>query len=304
MDLTKRPARKTAKGILCFLVASLFMALMGAFVKEVGHDTPTSAVIFWRNFVSLLFLFPWLLIQKDSLRVQLKTKDFKFLIVRGISNFIASFLYFYSLNFLPLSNATLLFNTMPLFVPLVSYFWQGVVIIKKLWWGLSIAFLGIVIALDPRLGIFQPAALMALAAAIFGAIGLLSLRLGHYTETHSRLMFYLFASNMVIGFVFSLFSFERSWEALDKETFFYLIFVGIFGFLYQLAVTLGSRFVPVRLGGIFIFFSVIFSFLIDHFIWETDIALPTYIGCALVILGSIVKVILYPKDDLQLRSKT
>lgn len=177
MDLTQRPARKTAKGILCFLFASLFMALMGAFVKEVGPSVSTSAIIFWRNFISLLFLLPWLLVQKDSLRVQLKTKDYKFLTVRGISNFIALFLYFYSLNFLPLSNATLLFNTLPLFVPLVSYFWQKVVIIKKLWWGLGLAFLGIVIALDPRVGLFQPAALLALLGAIFGAIGLLSLRL-------------------------------------------------------------------------------------------------------------------------------
>lgn len=117
-------------------------------------------------------------------------------------------------------------------------------------------------------------------------------------------MFYLFASNMIIGFVFSLFSFERSWISLNKETCFYLFFVGIFGFLYQIAVTLGSRFVPVRLGGVFIFFSVIFSFFIDHFVWKTDIALSTYIGCALVILGSIIKVILYPKDDLQFKSKT
>jgi drug/metabolite transporter (DMT)-like permease len=278
------------------------MALMSAFVKEIGKNSSTSAIIFWRNFLSLLFLMPWLFVQKKSLREQLKTKEYKFLAVRGVSNFIASSLYFYSLKFLPLSNATLLFNTMPLFVPLVSYFWQRVVIIKKLWWGLGLAFLGIAIALDPRVGLFQPATLLALAAAIFGAIGLLSLRLGHYTETHSRLMFYLFASNTLLGLVFSLFSFEKNWLTLDKETFIDLIFVGVFGFLYQIAVTLGSRFVPVRLGGVFIFFSVIFSFFIDHFVWKTDIALSTYIGCALVIFGSILKVILYPKDDLQFKT--
>lgn len=298
MDLDKRPARQSAKGISLFILAALFMALMGLSAKELSHTRTVEAMIFWRNLIGLILLSPWLLLHKQSL----KTKEIKVHLVRGITNYLAIFFYFLSLNYLPLSNATLLFNTIPIFIPIVAYLWQRIVIHKRLWWGLGVAFLGIIIALDPRQGFFQPASGLALLSGIAGAITLVSLRLGHYSETPSRLMFYLFTINMALAFLSSLFSFEKSWGALTAHDLFWLILIGVYGFCYQVASTLGAKFVPVRLGAVFIFFSVIFSFFFDHWIWKTAIPLSTYIGCALIIIGAILKVILYPKEDIQFKT--
>ncbi|MBX7066306.1 MAG: DMT family transporter [Parachlamydiales bacterium] len=302
MDLNNRPERQTAKGISFFILASLFMALMGAAAKELSTHQTVEATIFWRNFIGLLLLFPWLLIQKEPLKKQLHTKQIKMHCIRGVTNYLTIFLYFLSLSYLPLSNATLLFNTIPIFIPIIAYFWQGIVIHKQLWWGLGVAFLGILIALDPRAGFFQPASILALLSGVTGAITLVSLRLGHYSETSPRLMFYLFSINMLLAFFCSLFSFQKSWMALTGNDIFWLVLVGIYGFFYQVASTFGAKFVPMRLGAVFIFFSVIFSFLFDHWIWKTELPLSVYLGCALIIIGAILKVVFYPKDDIQLRN--
>ncbi|MBU6383937.1 MAG: DMT family transporter [Verrucomicrobia bacterium] len=301
-ELHNRPPKQVAKGIFFFILAALCFALMGATVKEVGSSQTTEAIIVWRNAVSLLLLLPWLLAQKQPLKQQLSTHHVKIHLCRGIANFCAVFFYFLSLNFLPLSNATLLFNTAPIFIPLVAFLWHKVVMPKVLWWGIGISFVGIVIALDPRHGLFQPASLLALLSGISGAVALVSLRLGHYSETSNRLMFYVFVINLLLAFLFSLFSFQKTWGALSLLDLAWMLLIGIWGFAYQITSTLGTRYIPARLGAIFLFLSVVFSFFLDHWMWQVTIPPSTYIGCALIVLGAALKVILYPKDDFQFTS--
>ena len=44
------------KGVLYMLLASLFFAIVGAFAKVLSRDMPSVEVVFFRNFVSLLFV--------------------------------------------------------------------------------------------------------------------------------------------------------------------------------------------------------------------------------------------------------
>jgi len=305
LDLTKRPPKQPFIGISLFILSALFMALMGATVKILADHQTAASIVFWRNFVGLAILLPWLYMKTPHvpLTQQLKTSSLKLHLTRGIASFLSVFLYFYSLKYLTLSNATLLFNTIPIFIPIIAFLWKRVVILKILWWGIGIAFLGILFALDPGENLFRPASVVALLSGILGAIAYVSLRLGHYDENHDRLLFYLFAICTVLGALFTLFTFGPSWEELNTKDLLLMFLVGGLGFLYQLTLTLGAKYVPIRLGSVFIYFCVVFTFAIDHWVWKIHLSPFTYLGFVFIVLGAALLVILYPKDDMQIAKK-
>ena len=74
--------------------------------------------------------------------------------------------YFFAIAHLPLADAVLLNQSIPLFVPLVERVWLGEPIPAPLWRVLLIGFAGLLLILRPGFGVFQPVALVGLASAV------------------------------------------------------------------------------------------------------------------------------------------
>ncbi len=304
MDVSTRPQKHLAKAILFAVLSCVFYALMSALVKlGAQRALDANVMIFWRNLVSLVILLIWLKWKSPEQSVirSMRPTNIKMLMTRGISSFAGTFLYFYSLKYLTLTNASLLFNTMPIFVPIVAHFWQGFAFIHRLWWGIGLAFIGVIVVLKPDNGIFDFASLIALASGLVAAIAMVSLRMSHYSEPSDRMLFYLFVISMVFSGVISLFSIDADWRQLSLGSMPYLIGCGILGFGYQAAITITAKHAPVRLISVFFYFTVVLSMLLDVWIWHQSIGLSTWIGFVLIATGAILMLILYPKDDLVMR---
>jgi drug/metabolite transporter (DMT)-like permease len=238
LDVSKRPERRHGHAIPLILLASLFMALMAVIVKLSGSRFTASEMVFWRNLLCLVFFFPWVLWSSPhtSLGQKLHTTQWKLHLTRGFTNFLAVYFFFIALKDIDLTTATVLLNTIPIFVPLIAFIWFRVKIHHRLWWAIGIAFLGIILVLKPSEGIFHYASIIALLSGIMGAITLVSLRVGHYSEPTLRMMFYLFVSNVIYSAIFSLFSFKANWSNLSLDDFKFLIPLGIFGLFYQICL--------------------------------------------------------------------
>lgn len=304
IDWTKRPEKRFGLALFFILLGGVFAASMGAIAKFLAPIQTAEALIFWRNFVGLLLFTPWILFAPPHvpIREKLRVNHWKLPLIRGVSSFFSVLLYYYSLKSLSLTTATLMFNTMPIFVPLVAFVWQRVVIIKNLWWGLGVAFLGIILALNPEGQVFHPVSFLALLSGLLGAINFVSLRLSHFTESFERNIFYLFIIGLTLSTFFTLFSFQESWASLTPSDLKWLIAIGIAGLLYQIFITLSSKFAPARFISIFLYSSVIYAILLDRWIWHTQITLWTYLGFFLIVLGALLLLLLYPKEDLQIKS--
>jgi drug/metabolite transporter (DMT)-like permease len=305
LDLAKRPKKQLLLAIPFVLLASLFSALMAACVKLGSSQMTAESMVFWRNLISLLILLPWLKwnAPRNKLKDKISTKELKLHIIRGVSSFLAVYLYFYSLQYLDLSSATLLFNTIPIFIPIVALVWQGFAIKHRLWWAIGIAFLGIALVLKPEGNIFQTASLLALLSGIIGAVSLVSLRLGHYTEPPARMLFYLFVICMASAGLFTLFSFKSSWLSISQDDLVMLVLIGVFGFLYQMFMTAATKYAPIRLLSPFLYMAVIFTMFLDQLIWRTELPRTALIGFVFIVLGAILMLVLYPKEDTQMHSK-
>jgi len=304
LNIKERPKKRLKFAIPLILLASIFMALMGATVKFGSANLTAESMVFWRNFVSMIILLPWLLFYppKGALPKKIKTKQWRIHLVRGVCSFFAAFLYFYSLKFLDLTSATLLFNTIPIFVPIIVFIWKKIIIQHRLWWAIGIAFLGIIMILHPGGKIFQYASLLALLSGIVGAISLVALRFAHYSESPPVMLFYLFNICMICSGIISLFTFKANWMNLNAFDFRLLILLGIFGFLYQFCLNSAIKFAPIRLLSPFIYMAVIFTMILDKVIWKVSFSPLTYVGFVLIVLGAFLMLWLYPKDDLKIKT--
>ncbi|MFI5333970.1 MAG: DMT family transporter [Chlamydiales bacterium] len=292
-----KPKTQLASALTCAWIASLFSAASGAIVKYSSNLFSTEIVLLARMLVSLLLLCVWIeWSRKSSWKEQLKTSEWKTHLIRGAAGLTTLFLYFYSLRFLSLADTTLLYNTMPIFVPLVAYVWRRIPIPHQIFWGIGTGFLGIALVLGPGDTIFHIAAFYAVAAGITGSIATVALRFAHYTEPMQRTLFYYFFIGTSVALLFALTDFKANFTTLDLQKIAILSTLGVFGFIYQILFTLAVRHAPARLISPSFYFSVVFAMLFDWWLWDSIPSLVALVGFTLVILGAFLTVYLYPKE--------
>lgn len=296
----KRPESKIGLAIGLMIIAAFFNALMAATAKFATGVTSTDMMLFWRNLICWFLLFPWLLWGKPHypLARKLHTTEWKMHFIRGLCGLGSVFLYFYSLKSLTLTDATLLFNTMPIFVPIVGYLWKGFRIPHQIWAGFIIAFLGVMLVMKPTSQIFQWASLLALGSGIIGAVATMAIRLSHYTEPTYRTLFYYFTLAGLITGIYSLFNFSANWGHLDTHEILLLLLIGLFGMGYQVFLTLAAKYGPVRLTSSFIYLSVVFSMFLDYYLWNEELTWVHMTGFILITSGACLVAWLYPRETI------
>lgn len=296
-----RPKNKLALAIFFASLYGIFAASLGAVVKLASSQGVSfTSIVLWRNLVGAFALLLWILVLSPHRKKisYLKTPQLKMQALRSITGLIAVVLYFYSLKTLPLSDSTLLLFTSPIFVPIIAFFWHRLALRHEMWWGLIISFIGIGVVLNPGKEIFHPASILALLSGVFAAIAILSLRLSHYSEPGERTLFYNFGIATLIMLIVGVFTLE---EDLPDYNTLWLLAIGVIALIAQIFLTSAAKYAPMRLLSPFFYVAVIFSIFLDLWIWGHPITPQIIWGCALIILGNALMVILYPKDDLKKR---
>lgn len=272
------------RGCMFALMAALSYAVMSVLVKIVGQSLPTSLVLFFRFASSLILLLPWLI--TDSTFTLKMTQPGRYA-ARILTALVALFLFFYAIKFIPLVDALLLNNTAPLFMPILVLLFTGARTPKKVWWGIMLGYIGIVIVLHPSGEFFKPTSIIALISGILAAFAILQIRLLAKTTPVKQMLFYYFlVSTIVLGFFAGY-----QWQTPGSiYLWLLLIGIGIFGTLYQVFSTLSYATAPVRLMSPLTFMTVVFGGLFDWFLWGHVPSLTAGVGFTLVIIGSIITI--------------
>lgn len=261
------------------LLAATSYACMGATVKF-GEKISDQQLVFMRNFICLLLLLPWIFLPKPK---PIKTKVLFTHIIRATAGLLNMYCFFISIRYIILTDAMLLNNTMPLFVPLVLFIWKGKKIPLKLIPGLIIGFAGVLFILRPGVNIFHLGALLALASGVFMSISMAGIReLGKFEPIY-RILFYYFAISSFLS-VIPLF---WGWKNHSLVGWLILIGVGVFAAIYQYFLTKGYQYAPASKISPLIYFAVILSGVFDWIFWNNVPMLMSYIGVVLVIVGAI-----------------
>jgi drug/metabolite transporter (DMT)-like permease len=256
------------------VVSGVLFASMAATVRVAARELPNAPLVFFRNFIMLVFLLPWLLREG---RGALATRHFGGHLVRGLTGVAAVACYFYAIARLRLADAVLLNQSMPLFVPLVEVVWLKQRIPRRLWGVLLLGFVGLLLILRPGSGVFETAALVGLASAALASIAQVGIRRLTRTEPVTRIVFYF----GLVASVASLPPALATWRNPSPYTWAVLLAMGAFATIGQLTLTRAYVHAPAAQVGPFVYVGPVFAGLIDWVVWGL---LPD----AVFVLGALV----------------
>lgn len=276
------PAPNLRQGALYMSGSALLFAGMAASIKIASRSLPNTTVVFFRNAAGLLALLPWLVPLGWR---GLGTRHLAEHLVRGLGGLASMYCYFYALARLPLADAVLLNYCLPLFLPMVEKAWLGEPVPRGLWRALGLGFAGLLLVLRPGFGLFQPAAVVGLLAAVFAAVAQVGVRRLTQTEPVTRIVFY-FGAIATAGSALPLAT--GSWATPPPPLWGVLLAAGVLATAGQLLLTRAYAQAPAAQVGPFIYTSVVFAGLLD---WLLGGRLPDrlfFAGATLVCLAAIL----------------
>ncbi len=267
-------------GIGFALLSSLVFSAMNALVKEVSTTIPAAEVAFFRGLIgTILILF---FMQRS--RTAFSTQGIPMLFLRGAMGGLYMLAFFYTLSHMPLSDASILAQTSPVFVVLLSaiFLKEKLNAAAKLF--VPVIFLGAVLLINPfQYSSFSWVALVGLSGALFAASASLSIRYLSRTHPAYEIVFYFVATSMIVAvpFMWNSFVVPSVREGL------FLLAIGIVSLLGQLFLTRAFTHESAVVVQFVSYSGLLLNVLFGFLLWQEVPGWLVIMGGSLIVLGCI-----------------
>ena len=230
MIITDQPtAAATRKGILLMLLGILLFTMMDALAKGLIARYPTPQVI-WARFAGQALLVA--LILRRRLGPTLRTRYPLLHLARSGFQLGATALFFASLGYLGLAEATALTDINPILITLGAALFLGERLGPRRIIGVLVAMLGALIVIRPGAGVFTPAALLPLGCALcYAGNALLTRFVGQKEGPWTSLLLAAVFGTLVMGLLTPFF-----WQPIAASDIPLFLTLGILGTAAQLCV--------------------------------------------------------------------
>lgn len=159
------------QGAIWMLVSVAGATVMTVAIRVLAPEVHTAMLAFLRSVIGLVFVIPFLMRRRDSVkRIRFTSPMAHF--IRGMFLVYAINAGFYGVWHLPLATATILFFTAPIFATLLAQIVLGEPVGPRRWSAIAAGFLGALIVLRPGFGEINLAMLAALSSSLSFAIAL------------------------------------------------------------------------------------------------------------------------------------
>lgn len=273
-------------GAMYLLLGELLIAVLAVMVRKLSTDLSTDQIIFFRNLMGLIALFP--LLYRNGL-AGLKTNNIIGHLTRSIIGVSAMYCYFWTLAHLPLTEAFLVKLSAPLFLPFFAYLWLREPASKINILALLVGFGGVFTILWPNLGSHDwpiIALWVGLLGAVLMALSKIAIRSMAATETSQRIVFYY----AVIASIITLPGALLNWQPVPVEMWGWLIALGIIASAAQLAVTKGYRIAPTGAIGVYAYSGIIYGALLGWWFWDEIPSWFTWGGAVLIFVAGVINI--------------
>ena len=282
-------------GILAALSAALFLALMNMSSKLLSDQIHPITVAFWRNILSLVLLTAFLFVTK---KVELiKTQRLKGHILRSVIGTCGFVFSIFAFQLLPLTEATAILFTSPLFVVFLSYplLKERVGPYRSI--ATLIGFSGVILIIGFDVAaINQTGVMFALALAVCNAFVLICLRWLGDTEHALTTTFYF----MLIGTLMTGAYLPFADKILpDPSLYWAVAFIGIIGLLSLIFKTEAYRHAPANVIAPLSYTMLIWVALLDFAIWQIVSPIHVWAGAAIIIGSNLF--ILYRENKRKIK---
>ena len=270
-----RTRSSALKGAIWMVLAGMFFAGLGVSIRFSAVQVPVLEVVFFRNFINLILMIPWLLHIGFS---GLQTKRLGLHVFRSINGLISMFFWFAAVTMLPLAEATSLGFTAPLFATVGAAFFLNEDVRLRRWLAVGVGFSGTLIILRPGVEIISPGAILMIVGAVFVAISVLMVKVLSHTETPNTMVLYMALLTTPVSAIPLIWV----WEMPQGYTWLWLFGVGLSAtcahlcFTRAMASADASAVLPyeyVRLIFVAIFAYILFGEIPDFWTWVGSVVI-------------------------------
>lgn len=177
------------QAIALMLASMACFACMSTFVRLLSETMPAPVMVFLRNILSLLIILAWS-VWMQRRRPRFPTTRMKTHFWRASVGALSMELWFYALTVLPLTLATALSFTTPIFSTLFAMFFLGEKVGFKRWCAISVGFIGVMVILHPSGSMDTRAFLVLFSSSMMALVGVLVKSLTR-TESPETIVFYM-----------------------------------------------------------------------------------------------------------------
>jgi drug/metabolite transporter (DMT)-like permease len=251
-------------------------------MKLIVTDYPIGQAIFIRGLLALLPIF-WLVSRQGGIRA-LRIRKPKMQFWCALLLALPIFVFIFSLSQLPLSLATIIFFTNPLFVCLLAPWWLGERVTWIIGGAVALGFVGTLLVINPTSEGFELIYAAPVFVALLSAIRELVVRQAMASETAISTLFYSSVAVTVIAAC----TFPLGWLPMGLREW-GLLAAAACGFgLGIYSVTEALRFAPASLLAPYKYSAIVWALVLGYLFWDE---LPTpmvWAGTALIVISGTV----------------
>lgn len=263
-------------------LSTLAFSLANVFVKQVSH-IPAMEVVFFRTTIATTFC----VIGLYRAGADWKGSNRTFLLLRGIFGTTALFLFFLTLQNIPLASAMTIQYLSPIFTSIIAIFILSEKVRAMQWLFYALAFSGVLLIeqIDTRISLFY--LVIGVISAICSGVAYNLVRSLRGKEHPLTVVLHFQLVGVVAGFA-SLF-FE--WRTPVGWDWLYLLMVGIFSQLGQIFLTEALQKERAASVSIVNYTGLVYAITIGWFVFGEVQSPLTFVGMLLVVCGVVASVL-------------
>jgi drug/metabolite transporter (DMT)-like permease len=166
--MSTRLQHSPGKAILCMSSGTAFIAGTDILMKHLAADHSLPAILWVRNLMILLAMY--MLLHRSGEWMQTRDQWSRMHLARGFAMGVSPILYFVALMYMPVAELTAINLTMPVLMAVLAVRMLGEPLNGRRITAVLLGFAGVLAIIRPGTDAFTPAMLLALGAAIGGAI--------------------------------------------------------------------------------------------------------------------------------------
>ncbi len=276
------PLSKTLQAIILMLISMACFASMTAIVRLLSASMHTTEIVFLRNVVSLAIVVAWkIMLHQDVPRFT--TTRLKGHFWRASIGILAMETWFYSLTIMPLTLATALSFTTPIFSTIFAILFLREKAGVRRWAGIAAGFAGMLIILRPDMQPIDSSAFLVLASSAIIAVSGVLVKTLTRTESPETIVFYM----ALFMIPWSLLPALPHLESVSLYQFWLVFLIALFSTAAHLMMARAYMRVDLVVLMPFDFTRLVFIAIIAYFLFGEVMTSDTITG-SLVIVASTV----------------
>jgi len=270
----------TTRAALWMVFFCFTMACLSGMIRYLSGTIPALEMVFFRNFFGWLFMLP--LVARAGFGT-LKTQRLKLHGLRALFGTAAMSCWFLGVTLIPLSEATALGFTVPLFTTLGAALILGETVRVHRWAALVIGFCGALVIIRPGIQEVEIGTLVILASAVFISCAVLMVKHLSSSENPMTIVFYmgLFMTPM------SLIGAAGVWVWPQPEHYIWLVLMGVFASTGQIAMAKAMRAADASASMPFNFSHMIFASFIGYVFFDEALDVWAWVGAVIIFISTV-----------------